>query len=105
MSNGKKASVVVDDVVWLEPKSCKSCDWEPPLINNEDQEIAIENTWLVIPIPNSAVFFYVCPKCQAVWANRNAVENVKKLMKARESKILTLNRNRNILPPSGIKLH
>lgn len=102
--NDKKANVVVDNVTWLEPKSCGHCDWEPPLINNENQEITPDNTWLVIPIPNSAVFFYICPKCQAVWANRNVVENVEKLMKARESKILTLNPERNIVRPN-IKLN
>lgn len=86
MNNGKKPSVVVDDVTWLEPEVCLQCGWKPPLVNNEDQEIAFDNAWLVIPIPNSAVFFYICPKCRAVWANRNAVENVKKLIKAETQK-------------------
>lgn len=88
--NDKKAAVVVDNVEWLEPKSCKHCDWEPPLVNNPDQEVAVDNMWMFIPFPNSAIWFFICPKCQAVWANRNCIENVKKLIKAKESKILTL---------------
>ncbi len=102
--NGKKVGTTVSEVTWLEPKSCKSCNWEPPLVNNEDQEVAVENTWLIISFPNSAVFFYICPKCQAVWANRNAVENVKRLVEARKSKILTLDPRRNIVSPN-IKLN
>lgn len=104
MSNNKHPfkdlPIVVNDMVWLEPKSCKHCDWEPPLINNPKQEIAVDNTWLVLPLPNSAIWFYVCPKCSAVWANRNSVENVKKLLKTKESKILTLDSKSRIAKPN-----
>ena len=99
--NGKKPGVVVNDMVWSEPKDCKQCKWELPVINNPDQKIAVDNTWLVLPLPNSAIWLYVCPKCGAVWANRNAVENVEKLIKAKESKILTLDPQSRISMPKG----
>ena len=105
MSNGKP-TVMINDMAWPEPKSCKSCDWKPPAINNENQKIAVDNTWLVLPFPNSAIWFFICPKCSAVWANRNAVENVEKLTKAKESKILTLDSQRHIARPIPFgKLH
>ena len=79
---------MTDKITFIEPDSCKQCEWKPPLPNNNGQIIAVENTWLIVSLPHSVVWFFVCPKCGAVWANKNAVENVKILKKAKDSKII-----------------
>ena len=78
----------------VEPEFCQGCGWKPTRPNNEKQEIAVENRWLIIAIPNSVVWLYVCPSCHLITTNQNCVENVKELIKIKSSKIIS--------PSSGI---
>ena len=89
-----------DKISFIEPDECKQCGWKPPHQTNDNQVIAVANTWLIIPLPGSVVWLYVCPKCQAVWANKNAVNNVEMLKKAKDSKIVRPNFNQQ----KGLKL-
>ena len=70
------------------PDFCQHCSWKPVIPNNENQEIAIENQWLVIPIPNSAIWLYVCPACHCVMANKNCIENIKKIKEFKKNQIV-----------------
>ena len=72
----------------LPPDKCNACDWEPVIRNNDGQEIAIENQWLIVAVPQSVVWLFICPKCKAVWGNKNAVENVKLLVEKKKQKII-----------------
>jgi len=78
----------IDKITFIEPDSCKQCRWIPPKSNNEDQVIAIKNSWLHARLLYCVMCLYICPKCGAVWANKNAVENVEKLDKAKDSNII-----------------
>ena len=69
------------------PDFCNHCEWKPAIPNNKNQEIAVKNLWLIIPIPNSAVWLYVCPKCFNVMANKNAVENVEKIIQDQKRQV------------------
>jgi len=75
-------------ITFTEPDSCKQCGWKPALRTNENQVIAIENQWLHVAIPYCVLCLFVCPKCQTVRANKNAVDNIEILNKAKTSKII-----------------
>jgi len=74
----------------IEPPHCRACQFKPVVKNNDDQVVSVENMWIIVPIPNSVVWFYVCPKCGMVMPNDNAIENVEKLIEMRQSKIVRL---------------
>jgi hypothetical protein len=84
-----------DTITMVDPPCCRACNWKPVEPNNDKQEINIKNLWLIIPIPDSVVWLYVCPSCGFIMPNDNALENVKKLQKIR---------NRHIIHASGPKI-
>ena len=89
-----------DNEIFMEqPDSCKACGWKPVMANNENQKISISNCWLVIPIPNSPIWFFICPKCNMVTANKNCVENSEKLQKLKETRSPILKPNSPIILP------
>lgn len=75
-----------NEIFMQQPDSCKVCGWKPVVANNEDQEIAISNCWLVMPIPNSPIWLFVCPECNVVMANKNCIKNAEKLQKLKETR-------------------
>ena len=76
-----------DNEIFMEqPDSCKVCGWKPVVANNEEQEVAIKNCWLLVPIPNSPAWLFICPNCANVWANKNCVKNAEKLIKLKETR-------------------
>jgi hypothetical protein len=77
-----------EKITFEDPEECFNCGFRPVHRNNDGQAISPENQWLVIRIPGSVVWMYVCPACNAVMGNRNSVENVKKALAARESRIV-----------------
>ena len=82
------------DINIIPPYSC-DCGFIPVKVNNNGQVIAPENKWVTVPIPNSVVWFFICPLCSKVHPNGNYMENVKAMTEAKERKILT---------PTGMKL-
>ena len=61
------------------PKFCNHCKWTPAIKNNPEQVIARDKQWVVFPIPNSAIWLFICPKCFNVMANINVIENIEKI--------------------------
>lgn len=76
------------EIKFTPPDSCFNCEFVPTKKNNNDQEIAIENTWLQVILSGVVIGFYVCPECGAISANKEAVENVKKLQEAKNNRIM-----------------
>ena len=72
-------------IIMEEPVKCIGCGWDS---DNENQSPAIEDRWLIIPIPQSVVWLYICPKCGAAMGNKNAVENIKKLQEIKNQRII-----------------
>ena len=70
-----------------EPDKCINCGWDPAW-NNDGDTVPIEDSWLIIPIPNSAIWLYFCPKCGGCMSNKNAIENVKKLEELKKRRIM-----------------
>ena len=73
----------------IAPEMCRACNWEPVKPNNDGQRIKEENLWLIVPIPSSVVWFYICPSCGFIMPNDNAIDNVKKLNETKSRKIVT----------------
>lgn len=87
------------------PPECRACKWKPVKQNNEKQEIAVENSWIYVNIPNSVVQLFFCPKCGFVMPQDNLIECVQDLNKAKSRKILEYGGPR-VLPPKGsVKLN
>ena len=87
-----------NEIFIAEPDSCKGCGWEPTKPNNKNQKISISNSWLVMPIPNSAIWLFICPKCNMVTANKNCVENAEKLTNLRKTRSPILKPSEAIKP-------
>lgn len=68
-----------------DPDRCVGCGWTATTPPGSKE---ITERWLIIPIPNSVVWIYICPKCGAAMGNKNAVENVEKLEKIKQQKII-----------------
>ena len=93
------------EIMMLPPEHCRGCKWTPVKPNNDKQAISVENAWLIVMIPNSVIWFYVCPKCGFVMPNDNAVENVEKLIEARKQKIVTPGQPKLVVPKGVTKTH
>jgi len=76
------------NIVMISPNFCQHCGWKPTIPTNENQAISIENQWLTMPIPNSVVWLYICPKCNCVMANKNCIQNIKQLNEKKEQRII-----------------
>lgn len=76
------------DINIIPPSSC-DCGFAPVKLNNNGQAVNPENLWVTVPIPNSVVWFFICPKCSKVHPNKNFLDNTKALKEAKERKILT----------------
>ena len=92
MSNGNGND---RQITMVEPDKCIGCGWIPPIID-EETEPDLGSVWLIIPVPKSVVWLYICPICGVCMGNKNAIENVKKLKKLRESRI--------VQPPGPVKI-
>lgn len=88
------------EIFMAPPDSCMACGWKPVIPNNENQKISVENAWLLMPMPNSPVWFYICPKCNMVTANKNCIENMEKFQKLMEKRIVQA-KSPIILPNRG----
>ena len=91
------------EIVMLPPEHCRGCKWKPPEWRDKGKPVAVEDAWLILPIQNSVVWLYVCPKCGFVMPNDNAIDNVKELIEARKSKIVTPGQPKFVVPDDVTK--
>lgn len=90
----------VRELVMKEPDGCEACGWEKPQVdpkNNGEPVLPEEDRWIFITIPNCAIWLYCCPRCGTARANKNAIENMKKVTEAQKSRIVMPN-----APGSGL---
>lgn len=76
-----------NEIIMEDPESCIGCGWVAPEAQ-DDQELDVADRWLIIAIPNSVIWLYTCPKCGCAMANKNAVENVKRLKEIKDQRII-----------------
>ncbi|MAH48693.1 hypothetical protein CMI37_22900 [Candidatus Pacearchaeota archaeon] len=96
------------EIVMVAPPHCRACQWKPvePQKDNPGQEIAIENVWLIMPMPNSVIWIYICPACGFLHVNDNALENAIQLNEIKKNKIVTSGGTKIVTPlNNNIKLN